>query len=68
METIEIQTRDYSFRVSKEWAEKYFERKSEGSTSAFQKEDLYTVPLKSGREIMGMTKARRCTRLRWPPV
>lgn len=35
METIEIQTRDYSFRVSKEWAEKYFEKEIRGQYLCF---------------------------------
>jgi hypothetical protein len=35
METIEIQTRDYSFRVSKEWAEKYFEKEIRGQCLSF---------------------------------
>lgn len=35
METIEIQTRDYSFRVSKEWAEKYFEKEIRGQYLSF---------------------------------
>lgn len=35
METIEIQTRDYSFRVSKEWAEEYFEKEIRGQYLCF---------------------------------
>lgn len=35
METIEIQTCDYSFRVSKEWAEKYFEKEIRGQYLCF---------------------------------
>lgn len=35
METIEIQTRDYSFRVSKEGAEKYFEKEIRGQYLCF---------------------------------
>lgn len=35
METIEIQTRDYSFRMSKEWAEKYFEKEIRGQYLCF---------------------------------
>ena len=35
METIESQTRDYSFRVSKEWAEKYFEKEIRGQYLCF---------------------------------
>ena len=35
MDTIEIQTRDYSFRVSKEWADHYFDKELRGQYLCF---------------------------------
>lgn len=58
METIEIQTRDYSFRVSKEWAEKYFEKEIRGQYLCFPGMKLVYSSIEEWAEDHGYDKGQ----------